>query len=207
MDTLRTLNELLPNEQALHQAHHIQATLRTQLRETRDQISHLLHELNKDQSQERIQIVQSLIGELLLQTTRIKEKALESETIVREITRDIQTLDRGKKNLGESVTVLKRLGQLGTWSDGLNTGKRADTRSAEKALDHLDSTVPSKQYRDIAQALSVSSLPDHLPLGTLRLTLVLETERQGSIRFLQTICHHRLDRQTSKVGFGKAGGM
>lgn len=50
--------------------------------------------------------------ELLLQTNRIKEKATESEAIVRDITRDIQTLDKGKKNLVASITILKRLQSL-----------------------------------------------------------------------------------------------
>ncbi|CDZ98316.1 Late Golgi protein sorting complex, subunit Vps53 [Phaffia rhodozyma] len=135
-DLINTLNQLLPNEQALQKAHLIQASLRTQLRQTRDEIAHLLTELKKDQSKERIQIVQSLIAELLLQTSRIKEKALESETIVRDITRDIQSLDRGKKNLVQTVTVLRQLGHL------------------VKALDRLDALIPTKRYKDIADALS-----------------------------------------------------
>lgn len=53
------------------------------------------------------------LQELLLQTNRIKEKATQSEAIVRDITRDIQTLDKGKKNLMASITILKRLQMLG----------------------------------------------------------------------------------------------
>ena len=43
----------------------------------------------------------------------IREKATESEAIVRNITRDIQVLDSAKKNLILSMTTLKRLQMLG----------------------------------------------------------------------------------------------
>lgn len=45
--------------------------------------------------------------------SRIREKATESEAVVRNITRDIQALDLAKKNLILSMTTLKRLQMLG----------------------------------------------------------------------------------------------
>jgi hypothetical protein len=45
--------------------------------------------------------------------TLIREKATESEAVVRNITKDIQVLDLAKKNLITSVTVMKRLQMLG----------------------------------------------------------------------------------------------
>lgn len=44
---------------------------------------------------------------------RIREKATESEAIVREITKDIQVLDLAKKNITHSITALKRFQMLG----------------------------------------------------------------------------------------------
>jgi vacuolar protein sorting-associated protein 53 len=44
---------------------------------------------------------------------RIREKATESEAIVQAITKDIQRLDHAKRNLAQSMTVLKRLQMLG----------------------------------------------------------------------------------------------
>lgn len=44
---------------------------------------------------------------------RIREKATESEAIVQDITKEIQILDLGKKNLVTSITSLKRLQILG----------------------------------------------------------------------------------------------
>lgn len=46
--------------------------------------------------------------------SRIREKATESEAVVRNITKDIQVLDLAKKNLITSMTVMKRLQMLGT---------------------------------------------------------------------------------------------
>jgi hypothetical protein len=43
----------------------------------------------------------------------IREKATESEAIVRAITKDIQVLDLAKDNLVLSMTMLKRLQMLG----------------------------------------------------------------------------------------------
>lgn len=51
--------------------------------------------------------------ELLGQMSRIREKATESEAVVRSITKDIQVLDLAKKNLILSMTTLKRLQMLG----------------------------------------------------------------------------------------------
>jgi vacuolar protein sorting-associated protein 53 len=48
---------------------------------------------------------------------RIREKATESEAIVRSSTKDIQKLDHAKKNLALSMTTLKRLQMLGAIHD------------------------------------------------------------------------------------------
>lgn len=54
------------------------------------------------------------LQDLLGQMTLIREKATESEAVVRDITKDIQILDLVKKNLMTSMTVMKRLQMLGT---------------------------------------------------------------------------------------------
>lgn len=46
--------------------------------------------------------------------TLIREKATESEAVVRDITKDIQILDLAKKNLITSMTMMKRLQMLGS---------------------------------------------------------------------------------------------
>jgi vacuolar protein sorting-associated protein 53 len=56
-----------------------------------------------------IRILQDLLGQM----SRIREKATESEAVVRNITKEIQALDTAKKNLVLSMTTLKRLQMLG----------------------------------------------------------------------------------------------
>ena len=51
--------------------------------------------------------------DLLGQMSRIREKATESEAVVRNITKEIQVLDLAKRNLIQSMTALKRLQMLG----------------------------------------------------------------------------------------------
>jgi hypothetical protein len=57
----------------------------------------------------RLSVLQDLLGQMTL----IREKATESEAVVRNITKDIQILDLAKKNLITSMTVMKRLQMLG----------------------------------------------------------------------------------------------
>jgi hypothetical protein len=45
----------------------------------------------------------------------IREKATESEAVVRNITKDIEVLDLAKKNLILSMTTLRRLQMLSEW--------------------------------------------------------------------------------------------
>lgn len=52
--------------------------------------------------------------------SRIREKATESEAVVRNITKEIQVLDLAKKNLIQSMTTLKRLQMLGAQSRHTN---------------------------------------------------------------------------------------
>ena len=57
--------------------------------------------------------------DLLGQMSRIREKATESEAVVRNITKEIQVLDLAKKNLILSMTTLKRLQMLGAYDHSM----------------------------------------------------------------------------------------
>lgn len=56
--------------------------------------------------------------------SRIREKATESEAVVRNITKEIQVLDLAKKNLILSMTTLKRLQMLGMCAPICGTEER-----------------------------------------------------------------------------------
>ncbi|CAE6431773.1 unnamed protein product [Rhizoctonia solani] len=149
-DAVASLNELFPDgkssflcriptnprtEASLARASEVQEQLHHDVAQIQTEIDSLRAELRKDQEPARMQLIQELIAELLAQMSRIREKATESEAIVRDITKDIQILDLAKRNLALSVTALKRFQML------------------VNALGQLETMVKEKQYKEIAQTL------------------------------------------------------
>ncbi|KEP51271.1 vacuolar sorting-associated-like protein [Rhizoctonia solani 123E] len=168
-DAVASLNELFPDEASLARASEIQEKLHHDVVQIQTEIDALRAELRKDQEPARMQLIQELIAELLAQMSRIREKATESEAIVRDITKDIQILDLAKRNLALSVTSLKRFQML------------------VNALGQLETMVKEKQYKEIAQTLGAVkeialffkpySTIERISIATKRLQ-----ELQGSVR-------------------------
>ncbi|KDE06776.1 hypothetical protein MVLG_02972 [Microbotryum lychnidis-dioicae p1A1 Lamole] len=129
------LNELIPDEQAIAQTPLVSLLLRAKIQDLRIEIQGLTLLLEQDQSPHNMTLIQELIGELLSQVTAIRNAATESEMVVREITRDIQSLDLAKRNLVASITALKRFQML------------------VSAFDQLNRLAKSRRYRETAQAL------------------------------------------------------
>ncbi|GAA5896977.1 hypothetical protein JCM5296_002672 [Sporobolomyces johnsonii] len=129
------INELIPDEQALSQASLVTLLLRSKIQEIRMEIQGLTEMLERDQDPGRMSEIQELIGDLLSQVTAIRDAATESEVVVRDITRDIQSLDLAKRNLVASMNALKRFQML------------------VNAFDQLTRLAKSRRYRETAQAL------------------------------------------------------
>ncbi|KAH7107994.1 Vps53-like protein [Auriculariales sp. MPI-PUGE-AT-0066] len=134
-DPVPPLNALFPDHPSLSQIEAIQGRLREDERALQEQIDELYVELRRDQDPGRMQLIQEMIGDLFAQMNRIREKATESEAIVRDITKDIQVLDLAKRNLVTSMTTLKRFQML------------------VNALGQLDEFVAIRRYPDIARTL------------------------------------------------------
>ncbi|KAJ8597452.1 hypothetical protein M405DRAFT_454042 [Rhizopogon salebrosus TDB-379] len=130
------LNQLFPDEASLSQLETVQARLSQNERDLQCEIDALREELRRDQDPNRMQMIQEMISDLLGQMSRIREKATESEAVVRDITKDIQALDIAKKNLVLSMTTLKRLQML------------------VNALTQLEDQVKEKRYSEVAQTLA-----------------------------------------------------
>ncbi|KIJ18544.1 hypothetical protein PAXINDRAFT_71265 [Paxillus involutus ATCC 200175] len=130
------LNQLFPEEASLSQLEVVQAKLAENERELQAEIDALQEELRQDQDPTRMQLIQEMISDLLGQMSRIREKASESEAVVRDITKDIQVLDLAKKNLILSMTTLKRLQML------------------VNALTQLEDQVKEKRYAEVAHSLA-----------------------------------------------------
>lgn len=132
---LDVLNQLFPDEASLTQLETVQGRLAEDERLLQQEIHSLEDELERDQDPNRIQLIQEMISDVLGQMSRIREKASESEAVVRNITKDIQNLDLAKKNLTTTMTTLKRLQMLGN------------------ALTQLEDQVREKRYSEVAQTL------------------------------------------------------
>lgn len=135
------------------------------------EVDRLVDLLKQDQDPERMQLIQENISvcvdvlvshlaprlteqqDLLTQMTQIREKATESEAIVRNITKEIQMLDTAKKNLTLSMTALKRFQMLGTWL--MSSGSNKLTFFSVNALEQLDGLLRERKYGDMAQTLGV----------------------------------------------------
>lgn len=93
-----------------------QAQQRAKLALLDDEIDGMLERLSDEQSQAKLSSssqIQLSVRQLFHELDQIREKAASSETTVREITGDIRMLDTGKRNLVESMTLLRRLQMLG----------------------------------------------------------------------------------------------
>ncbi|KAF9227157.1 hypothetical protein BS17DRAFT_449775 [Gyrodon lividus] len=135
-DPIDVLNQLFPDEASLSQFEVVQAKLAQNERELQAEIDVLHEELRRDQDPTRMQLIQEMISDLLGQMSRIREKASESEAVVRNITKDIQVLDLAKHNITLSMTTLKRLQML------------------VNALTQLEDQVKEKRYAEVANSLA-----------------------------------------------------
>lgn len=86
---------------------------------------------------------------------RIREKATESEAIVRAITKDIQVLDLAKRNISLSMTTLKRFQMLGTDNPPANIKLLLTNNCIVNAIGQLEAQIQQKNYSEIAQTLLV----------------------------------------------------
>lgn len=87
------------------------------------------------ESVRRIQNAKSELAELFRKVEGVRERAIQTEETITEMTADIKRLDNTKKNLTLSMTALKRLQMLTT------------------AYDQLRGLSSSRQYRECAQLL------------------------------------------------------
>lgn len=86
-------------------------------------------------SVKRVQAAQTDLAELFQKVEGVRQRAIETEEAITEMTADIKRLDNTKKNLTLSMTALKRLQMLTT------------------AYEQLKGLSSSRQYRECAQLL------------------------------------------------------
>ncbi|KAH9484873.1 Vacuolar protein sorting-associated protein 53-like protein [Psilocybe cubensis] len=135
-NAIAILNDFFPDEASLAHLEAVSAHLAETHQELQSEVNSLQSELRVSQDPERMSVIQEMISDLLGQMSRIREKATESEAVVRNITKDIQVLDLAKKNLITSMTMMKRLQML------------------VNALTQLEDLIKEKKYSEVAQTLA-----------------------------------------------------
>ena len=133
----------------------VQLRLAAQIARQRATSAQLQNELSAtfDDDMQRMATLQELIGDLFTQIHHLRTGATESEIVVREITRDIKTLDLAKKNIVSSMTGVKRFQMLGRSLLLLDEGL---TKKVVNGFDQLTRLAKAKRYRETAQSLLVS---------------------------------------------------
>lgn len=87
------------------------------------------------ESVKRIQATKTELAQLFQKVEDVRERAIQTERVITEMTADIKRLDETKRNLTLSMTALKRLQMLTT------------------AYEQLRAMSKARQYRDCAQLL------------------------------------------------------
>ncbi|KJA27598.1 hypothetical protein HYPSUDRAFT_34704 [Hypholoma sublateritium FD-334 SS-4] len=135
-NAVEILNDFFPDEKSLAHLDEVNTRLVETHQELKKEVDFLQAELKSSQDPQRMSTIQEMISDLLGQMSRIREKATESEAVVRNITKDIQVLDLAKKNLIASMTMMKRLQML------------------VNALTQLEDLIKEKKYSNVAQTLA-----------------------------------------------------
>jgi hypothetical protein len=117
----------------------LQFAVQERVRAHRRRMVQLNGEITQAQADDTMSQAQEQIADLFTQIHHLRSGATESEIIVRDITREIKSLDVAKKNITSSITGLKRFQMLLV------------------AFDQLEKQqLQERRYKETAQALSVS---------------------------------------------------
>ncbi len=112
--TVDYINRLFPTEQSLANLDDAVSDMRYRVQCIDDDIRRVVRSQTGagGDAAEALAEAQSAIVQLFSQIRDIKQKAGESEAMVRDITRDIKQLDTAKKNLTAAITTLNHLHML-----------------------------------------------------------------------------------------------
>ncbi|KAJ1500184.1 HIT domain protein, partial [Coelomomyces lativittatus] len=133
--TNRPMKSMKPNQkQSLSTADSILHKFKTKIQFFDEQIEkHLLQQTTKSKNNtEELEKVTKAMQDLCLSIVSIKEKSMDAEQVVQNMTHDIKSLDLAKKNLIHSITISRRLAMFNT------------------AMTQLKSNAFQKQYKQVA---------------------------------------------------------
>lgn len=128
-------------EDALEKADIVTERLDAEIAQCRRNIQAAEQEAAFSDDTQRLSQLQATLGELFTEVHHLQTGASESQSVVKDITRDIKTLDTAKSNITTSMTAIKRFQMLAN------------------GFDQLSRLAKAKKYRETAQSLLVSMSP------------------------------------------------
>ncbi|KAK9876119.1 hypothetical protein WA026_011236 [Henosepilachna vigintioctopunctata] len=159
-NTIDYINSLFPTEQSLSTIDEVVAKFENKIITIDNEITTVIHgQVEASQEgREALEEAQRVIKELFIHIKDIKEQAVKSEEMVREITRDIKQLDCAKRNLTLAITTLNHLHMLVGGVDNLKilTQKKLygeialPLQAISEVMTHFES------YSDIPQIKNLS---------------------------------------------------
>ncbi|KAF2763854.1 hypothetical protein EJ03DRAFT_283271 [Teratosphaeria nubilosa] len=159
-DPIHHLNALFAHPSTLSSVGTISASLRHHQRTlARDIAALVAAQTTADaDSVRRVQDAKHDLEQLLAQIHGVRERALQTEQAITDMTADIKRLDRTKRNLTLSMTALKRLQMLTTAYEQLRglAGSRQYRECAHLVQAVLQLMAHFKSYRSIDQIASLS---------------------------------------------------
>ncbi|RMY00186.1 hypothetical protein D0867_11836, partial [Hortaea werneckii] len=136
-DPIDHLNALFSHQSTLSSAPTVSASLNRHQNALDADLASLVSVQSSEDadSVRRIQYAKAELEQLFAKIEGVRERALETERTITEMTADIKRLDSTKRNLTLSMTALKRLQML------------------TNAYEQLRGLIQTRQYRDVAQLL------------------------------------------------------
>lgn len=136
-DPIKYINEKFPDEASLVNLDGVISELRTEVTDLDEEILEGIHEhaMLNNQMKEEITNTKNLTSTIIQEIKSIKEKAIESESIVHDMCMDIKLLDTAKRNLTTSINTLRKFSDL------------------MRSLDNLGDFCAERQYDEAANCL------------------------------------------------------
>jgi len=166
LDVVQYINKLFPTEQSLSSLDETMSDLNCQVASIEDDMREMVRSQTAvgGDAAAALEEAQTAIIQLFSQIRDIKNKAGESECMVKEITRDIKQLDTAKKNLTSAITTLNHLHMLvrGTATLTQLTHSRQYGEAALLLQGLLEVLSHFKNYQNIPQIKELSDQVESL---------------------------------------------
>ena len=136
-DPIKYINDRFPDESSLVNLDSVIGELRQEVGKLDDEILEGIHEhaMLNSQMRDEISNTKQLTSTIVQEIKSIKEKAIESESIVHDMCMDIKLLDTAKRNLTTSINTLRKFSDL------------------MRSLDNLSEFCADRKYDEAANCL------------------------------------------------------